>query len=309
MLHPIVDAGDEAQQRVWNNASRRIEECGAEFVGETAPDPDALLVFVTHGNSAREIVAAAERAACPAIIWAARERWAWPSGALAIGKLEQDGRAATLVYGQPDEEEVIASLGIALRTAGALGALRRSRIGTVGDVFPNLVSCAYDKEGIRTSLGTEIVDLPIATVRQQLNIVAEEEVSGCIEKTRALYRVEADLHGRCRGGVALHLALTQLAHRHDLDALAVECWTGRPYVAALRRRAISGARRTGERHPGIGSGGRAGLSHASLPAALAERPCHSAARLWQRLRAGAHGARRADRRREPARIAGQGPVA
>ena len=228
LLHPITDLADPGQQQVWRDALRRVDECGVELVGETTPGIDALVVLVTHGNSARQIVAAAEGVACPAIIWAVRERWAWPSSALAIGKLEQDHRAVTLVYGQPDEEDVVAALSTALRSASALRQLRSSRIGTIGGVYPNLVSCAYDKEGIRSRLGTEIIDIPFAAVREQLRAVPEEAVEAYIEQVQALYSVEADLHGKCRGGVALHLAMAQLARQHDLDALAVECWTRLP---------------------------------------------------------------------------------
>jgi L-fucose isomerase-like protein len=227
-LHPIVDLADPGQQQVWQQALRRLDECGAEVVGEAAPVPDALVVFVTHGNSAREIVAAVEGAACPAIIWAVRERWAWPSSALAIGKLEQDHRPVTLVYGQPDEDDVVAALSAGLRSACALRQLRTSRIGTIGGIYPNLVSCAYDRVGIRSRLGTEIIDIPFAAVREQLRAVPDEAVGSCIDRVQTLYRVEADLRGRCRVGVAVHLAMTQLARQHDLSALAVECWTRVP---------------------------------------------------------------------------------
>jgi L-fucose isomerase-like protein len=227
-LHTIADLADQGQRQVCQDALRRIDESGAEVVPEGTSDLDALVVLVTHGNSAGEIVAVVHSVRCPAIIWAVRERWAWPSSSLAIGKLEEEQKPVTLVYGQPAEEDAVAAFGVALRSALALGQLRRSRIGTIGGVFPNLVSCAYDREGIRSRLGTEIIDIPFAIVREHVSAVREDDVEACIERARALYTVQADLAGKCRAGIRLHLAMKQIARQYALDAFAVECWSRVP---------------------------------------------------------------------------------
>ncbi len=227
-LYKIADLADQGQRQVCQEILRRIDESGAQVVSNDRTDVDALVVLVTHGNSARRIVAAADGADCPAIIWAARGRWAWPSSSLAIGKLEEGGKPVTLVYGEPAEEDAVEAFQKALQSAFAVRELARSKIGTIGGVYPNLVSCAYDRERIRSRFGVEIADIPFATVREKAEAIREGDVAAFIEQTRALHTVNADLPGRCQAGIRLHLALKQIARQYDLDAFAVECWSRLP---------------------------------------------------------------------------------
>ncbi len=227
-LTTIVDPHDQAQQRVCQAALRRMDEAGAEVVQSGDVVPDALVVLVTHGNSAREIVAAVEGAVYPAIIWAMRERWAWPSSALAMGRLLEGRKPVALVYGHPAEDDAFAVFCHALRSAAALSQLARTRIGVIGGVYPNLVSCAYDRVAIQAALGVEIVDIPFDAVRAGIAAVAEAQEAACVERTRALHTVKADLAGRHRAGVRLHLALQQIARQQGLDGYAVECWSRLP---------------------------------------------------------------------------------
>ncbi len=228
VLHTIVDPLDQAQQQVCQVALRRVDEAGALVVQSDEADPDALVVLVTHGNSAREIVAAVEGVGCPAIVWAARERWAWPSSALAMGRLREEGRSVALVYGQPDEDGAFAAFRQALRSAAALSQLARSRIGVIGGVYPNLVSCSYDRAAIKAALGVDIVDIPFDAVRAGVAAVREDQEAACVARALTLHTVKADLTGRHRAGVRLHLALQQVARHHGLDGYAVECWSRLP---------------------------------------------------------------------------------
>lgn len=225
-LHTIADLNDQDQRHVYQELVERVDESGAEIVPGNSSDVDALLVLVLHGNSAREIVAAAAGLDCPCIIWAVRERWAWPSSALAVGKLAEGQKRVKLVYGQPAEKDAVAAFAKALRSARALRQLARSRIGTIGGLYPNLVACTYDREGLRARLGTEIIDLSFDAVRQAA--VREDEVRALAEDISARYTVNASLPGRFQAGIRLHLALKRIARQHDLDAFAVECWSRFP---------------------------------------------------------------------------------
>jgi len=225
-LHTIADLSDQDQRHICQDVLRRVHESGAEIVKDNTSDVDALLVLVMHGNSARQILAAADGVDCPCIIWAVRGRWAWPSSSLAIGKLEEEQKPVKLVYGQPAEEDAVEEFEMALRSVFALRQLARSKIGNIGGLYPNLVACAYDKEGIRSRLGTEIIEISFDTVREKE--VPEDDVKAFIERTGALHTVDADLAGKCQAGIRLHLALKQIARQHDLDAFAVECWSRFP---------------------------------------------------------------------------------
>lgn len=227
-LHVIADLADLDQALVYERMLLRIEECGAQTVDLHSDDFDVLVILVLHGNSARQIVETVDGVNCPCIIWAARERWAWPSSALAMGKLRDEAKAVKLIYGQPSEEDAVRELGIALRAAFAVSEFAKSRIGVIGGLYPNLVSCAYDRAGIAARLGMGIVDVSFDEVRDAIGAITDDAVESCIDRFPLLNEIDEELRPTCTSGIRLHLAMKHLTQMYSLCGFAVECWSRFP---------------------------------------------------------------------------------
>ncbi|OPX22366.1 MAG: hypothetical protein B1H02_06275 [Candidatus Latescibacteria bacterium 4484_107] len=193
---------------------------------------DVLVIAVLRG--AQAIQRAAESIDCPCIIRVVKERWAWPSSALALGALKEKREKVRLVYGSDDDKDVLNEFRESLRAAFALSRLRRSRFGVIGSLFPNLVSRNYDKTRIKVRLGIEIVKISFEEVRQEISAVSED--------VHAIESLRRNIHDRftveaaesvLTPGIKLHLALKRIAKKHGLDGFAIECWTGMPEEIGL----------------------------------------------------------------------------
>ena len=224
-LFVVGDLDESDQKQTYESILHRIDESDAEIIKGDSPAIDALVVVVLHGNSAREIVAAAEAADYPCIIWAARERWAWPSSSLAMGKLREDGRLVSLVYGQPEEEDAFRDFKIALRAAHAISELARSRIGVVGKLYPNLVSCVYDEKEITSFLGIGIDNISFRSVHEAIDAVDECEYREFVRHIQTRHAVQVEFPGRFERSIKLHLALKGIAGEKKISAYATECWS------------------------------------------------------------------------------------
>jgi L-fucose isomerase-like protein len=171
--------------------------------------------------------------ACPApcLIWPIHGRFALPSSTLAAGALRDGGAPVELVFGPPDHPVALAMAGSLVRAATAWSRLRRSRIGVVGGLFPNLVSCRYDAETVSARLGPTVV--PVAYEALRAGMRAESETEAAARAITATHSVAAADLEALAGGARLHLALKRAAREHQLDAIATECWTGLPRELGL----------------------------------------------------------------------------
>ncbi|MFH0962576.1 MAG: hypothetical protein V2A58_01045 [Planctomycetota bacterium] len=189
-----------------------------------ARKPDGLLILHTRGGSARSAVLAAVRSGLPTILWAVDTEYSLPSAALAAGTLRDLERPAHLVHGEPSDASVRRKLLAALRAAYAAGVLRRTRIGTLGAIHPNLTSVCADPWTILRRLGPWVTPVTIPSVEEALRGISKGRVSSHV---RAL-SIRADLSGVSpevlRKAAALDIALLDLARRERLDAIAIDCW-------------------------------------------------------------------------------------
>ncbi|RKY83028.1 hypothetical protein DRP98_08045, partial [candidate division KSB1 bacterium] len=122
----IIGIGDikaEAQKRDYETIingiegldievfDRRIkastEEIEASVIELLRKELDAVLLVVLRGMSAQAIKNVVELMDCPAIVWAVKERWAWPSSALALGALKEEKKKVKLIYGLGDDKSTL----------------------------------------------------------------------------------------------------------------------------------------------------------------------------------------------------------
>ena len=196
---------------------------------------DLLLLVPLRGLSAQILESAALAADIPCLICPVQGRFALPSSALAIGALQQSNVPVELLYAPPDHPDFIERLQYITRTVRAFSQIQRSRIGVIGGLFPNLVSCRYDPAIVNSKLGTTLVPISFEVIRNAIQSVSASvnHVEKAQRETAASYKIgAADMHA-LNAGIQLHLALKQVAEEQELDGFATECWSGFPKELGL----------------------------------------------------------------------------
>ena len=196
-------------------------------------DLDVLLIVVLQGMSAELIKEIVEIMDCPCILWAVKGRWAWPSSVLALGCLQEKKRVK-LLYPIGDGGDVLAELGKTLRAAFALSRLRKSRIGQIGSLFPNLIACDYDEGVIESKLGIKLVKIGFDRLRDGVDSISRNTslLQELKEKIMSEFIVKTT-EDVLMSGIRLHLALKTIAEEDDLHGFATECWSAMPKEMGL----------------------------------------------------------------------------
>ncbi len=194
---------------------------------------ELLLLVALRGLSAPICEAAGLACLTPTLFWPVQGRFGLPSSALAVGALLQAGRRAELIHAPPDNPKAIRSALSVLRAARALARLSRCRVATVGGLFPNLVSCRYDAEALKSHLGATVVAVSYDTVRTAMEGASLQEVSDLRDRVLASCSGGGTVADALEPGLRLHLGLKRIARDHGLDGFAAECWTGLPAALGL----------------------------------------------------------------------------
>lgn len=189
--------------------------------GMRAAMPDAVLLPALHGGSARSLVLAARKARVPALLWCHDESHSLASSCLAMEALRQLGHPCALIHGSgADAGRELAS---AAAAAAALRALSEARIGQIGPVHPNLVSCQVNPLVIQKTFGCWVVPFALAELRRRIAGLDARRISDAAAELRARCAVSAE-PAQLGRALAIHLALEELSREHRLDAFAVDCW-------------------------------------------------------------------------------------
>jgi L-fucose isomerase-like protein len=212
------------------------EESARKSVGKLSErNPDLLLIVPLRGLSAQVIEAAALASHVPCLVCPIQGRFALPSSALAMGALREVNAAVELLYALPDTPDFIERLNPIIKAARAFSRLRTSRIGVVGGLFPNLVSCRYDPQVINSRLGVSILPISFDAIRSSIQPTAGNlrELEQSQKTINGLYKLEAADGKALEAGIKLHLALKQIALEQKLDGFATECWSAFPRELGL----------------------------------------------------------------------------
>ena len=219
----VVDGGVVLEPE---DSARRVDE----LAGSRA---DVLVLMTVSGRSAPLMETIANGLGLPCIIWALGREFAFPSSALAVGALREAGKPVRLIHGPPDDAATVSEFLVGVRAAFAFTRVRQSRIGVVGGLFPNLVSCRYDTTRVRERVGAELVAIAVDEVRSRMREAADDpdEMDPVLSRCRLATVKASEQTLRC--GVALHLAMKRLAEERGLDAFALECWSGMPQALGI----------------------------------------------------------------------------
>ncbi|HLO31154.1 MAG TPA: hypothetical protein VK249_18540 [Anaerolineales bacterium] len=157
-------------------------------------------------------------------------RFALPSSTLAIGALQESKAPVELLYASPDHPDFIERLRCITRTARAFSRIQHSRIGLIGGLFPNLVSCRYDPKIVNSRLGITLIPISFKETLEVIQSISEDmnNVEQLGRQITTSYKIDAADLNALHSGVHLHLALKQIAIRQEIDGFATECWSGFP---------------------------------------------------------------------------------
>ena len=198
-------------------------------------NPDLLLIIPLRGLSAQAIETAVLTSRTPCLICPIQGRFALPSSTLAVGALRESRVPVELLYAPPDHLDFIERLRCITRTARAFSRIRRSRIGVIGGLFPNLISCRYDPKIVSSRLGTTLVPISFEEIRHSIQSGADgmnnvrQLQRGVIDS----YKIDTAGLNALEAGIQLHVALKQVALQQKIDGFATECWSGFPKELGL----------------------------------------------------------------------------
>jgi L-fucose isomerase-like protein len=219
ILDPVSD--EESARRSVETLSKR--------------NRDLLLLIPLRGLSAQIIETAILTSHAPCLICPVQGRFALPSSTLAVGALQEIKVPVELLYAPPDHPDFIKRLRCITRTARAFSRIRRSRIGVIGGLFPNLISCRYDPNIVRSRLKTTLVPISFKEIRTAIQSLSKSrnDVGQLEREIAASYKIDAPDLNTLNAGIQLHLALKQVAIEQKIDGFATECWSGLPTELGL----------------------------------------------------------------------------
>ena len=198
-------------------------------------NPDLLLIVPLQGQSAETIEASARTSPAPCLVVPVKGRYALPSSTLAVGALHESKVPVELLYAPPNHPEFFQRLSLVLRTAKAYSRIMKSRIGVIGGLFPNLVSCRYDPQILNSKLGVTLIPISFKDMRNsvQATINRNEEVRQSQMELSRIYRINPADANIFVSGINLHVSLKRIAQEQKIDGFTVECWSAFPRELGL----------------------------------------------------------------------------
>src|SRR6266508_1046476 len=192
--------------------------------------PDLFLLIPLRGLSAQALETAVLTSHSPCLICPVQGRFALPSSTLAVRALQESKVPVEILYAPPEHPDFIKRLRCIIRTSRAFSRIQRSRIGVIGGLFPNLISCRYDPNIVSSRLGTTLVPISFKEIRNVIQSRADgmNNVEQLQRDITVSYKIDAGDLNALDAGIQLHLALKQVALEQKIDGFATECWSGFP---------------------------------------------------------------------------------
>jgi len=193
-------------------------------------EPDLLVIIVSRGLSARIIETTAQASRAPCLVLPLQGNYALPSSVLAAGACQQRKVPIELLYGPPAQPEFIRRLSRVVKAANAYLKIKNSRIGIIGELFPNLVSCRYDAAILRGRLGITLLPFSFECLRSAIRTIPDDAQTlwPLNKKIAGSYQINPADKEALDAGVRMHTALKRMAAEHGIDGFATECWSGFP---------------------------------------------------------------------------------
>ena len=144
-----------------------------------------------------------------------------------IPALKELGFKWMLVNEKPDEPRRVADVERFIRVAGAVKAVRHSRIGLFGYADMGLYSCAYNKTLAYKKLGVDIEDYLAYDMQEKMASFPEEEVKATMKDILANSKQFNEIPEKTLEKVTrLYLMMKEKRDGRHLDAVSIKCVYG-----------------------------------------------------------------------------------
>lgn len=150
-----------------------------------------------------------------------------PAALEVLARLQQTGSAGRIfLLRSPDDEQGLARLAAGVADLGTWHAMRRARIGTVGEPSDWLVASAPQPEVVTGRWGPQVLRLPLEELLARLPKVTGEPADSMAREwaQEATSGDDAPPAGELAKAAAVWATLRALVAEHRLDAVAVRCF-------------------------------------------------------------------------------------
>jgi L-arabinose isomerase len=238
---PAASAGPEPVEVVLVDEVASVEDGERVGAALAADPPDAVLVLQTMAVPPAYALAALARVpGALAVIWALHEsglvgdafdhgdittQGATVGAPMLSNVLTREGRAFELVLGRRGDPVVERRVRDAVRAAAAASAIRRARLGRVGEPIPGYLHVDLDEVALAAATGIEVVRIDPDEVVERYRAVDPGRVRALDAEVRAGWAFEGDVDAdeSLERSLRAALALEDMAVEHRLDAGAFNC--------------------------------------------------------------------------------------
>lgn len=237
-------------QDMTDRAYAELQKTGLEVVGDTqlvmdgaavtraadalrGENPDLLVVFQASFADSTMILELAQAMDAALLMWAIPE--ARVGGRLRLNSfcginlaghgLTRAGIGYEYIYAAPDDESAVQKIASVAIAAAVRTRLQAARIGRVGENPAGFDTCLVNHDGLRQTLGLEVVQLELQTVFEGARQADPAKVKTLGEEVRAVVAdVDAYDADATHKTLGTYVSLEQIAEQQHLDGLAVRCW-------------------------------------------------------------------------------------
>ena len=199
-----------------------------------ADPPDMLLVFQATFADSTMTTALVEKIDVPLVLWAVPEEHV--GGRLRLNSLcginlaahalTRAGQLYATIFASPDDPQALEKV-LSLALAGrARNAIRRDRLGRVGENPEGFETCLLDPDLIWQTFGLEVVQFDL---EKDIFPLARKIESNRIDTIQT--QLGGKVHGlgelepkATRGTLSVYAALQQIAAHKRINGFAIRCW-------------------------------------------------------------------------------------
>jgi len=147
-----------------------------------------------------------------------------PAAGVIRQTLDEMGARFRFTYGMPDSARVRSDIESAIRVAGAVGGMGRSRIGLFGYVSMGMYPGGFDHAKVRRELGPEIVHLDQYMIMKRADAVADADVADLVRSARSNWDLSSDVtEANLVRTMKVYRAIRELCTENQFDAVTVKC--------------------------------------------------------------------------------------
>jgi L-fucose isomerase-like protein len=219
----VVSAGDVVTTREEQGAaSRALKEGGVDMmivqIGTWTPD------FLA--------IAMVKDVDVPLLLWAVPEelRGGFPVGRLVGltqvgGVLSKLGKRFRVIYGNPDDPNVLRQIDRTARAVKAARLLAQTKVGLLGYGCPGMSDTMFHELELRNAIGPEVIRIDLSElVSRSQGLGGDERMRAALSEMAAIGMSSEPADANKEEAARTYLALTDLVRENDLDGLAVRCW-------------------------------------------------------------------------------------